>query len=232
MSELIKSLNEKYSVMNKQIADIKEKMCNESKQYIEQACKELFDACPEVHQIHWTQYTPYFNDGESCEFSVNEVCFVLTDDLEDGEWEDGFYEGSTLYDSEDVRKAEVDLETAKEFNADPEAWRKKKYGTKYTDEKDRMDRGHFSGLPSWRIPHVLNSKPYPSDVDDAQERLDKLRNKVEAMGDRADIISTHVKGVTGFIQSIDEDVMESLFGNHVSIVITRDGMEIDEYDHD
>ena len=31
----------------------------------------LFDANPEVNKFSWSQYTPYFNDGESCTFSVN-----------------------------------------------------------------------------------------------------------------------------------------------------------------
>ena len=31
----------------------------------------LFEKYPEIKRISWTQYTPYFNDGESCEFCVN-----------------------------------------------------------------------------------------------------------------------------------------------------------------
>lgn len=30
-------------------------------------------ALPNVHSVKWTQYTPYFNDGEPCIFRVNEV---------------------------------------------------------------------------------------------------------------------------------------------------------------
>jgi hypothetical protein len=32
----------------------------------------VFDDMPEVAGIGWTQYTPYFMDGEPCEFSVND----------------------------------------------------------------------------------------------------------------------------------------------------------------
>jgi hypothetical protein len=49
---------------------------------------------PGVHAVRWRQYTPYFNDGEPCEFSVNEleVRFSPLDDEEDerGDYEDGF----------------------------------------------------------------------------------------------------------------------------------------------
>lgn len=36
----------------------------------------FFESHPEVERIVWTQYTPYFNDGEACYFSVNEMCSV------------------------------------------------------------------------------------------------------------------------------------------------------------
>lgn len=38
--------------------------------------KAFFAACPSVTAVRWSQYTPYFNDGEPCEFSTNEpdVC--------------------------------------------------------------------------------------------------------------------------------------------------------------
>ena len=32
----------------------------------------LLRMMPKVMSIEWTQYTPYFNDGEPCEFGVNE----------------------------------------------------------------------------------------------------------------------------------------------------------------
>lgn len=31
----------------------------------------LFDTHPDLLALQWTQYTPYFNDGEPCEFGVN-----------------------------------------------------------------------------------------------------------------------------------------------------------------
>ena len=30
--------------------------------------KKLFEVHPKLQSFSWTQYTPYFNDGESCEF--------------------------------------------------------------------------------------------------------------------------------------------------------------------
>lgn len=31
---------------------------------------------PGVESLRWTQYTPYFNDGEACIFSVQTVCLI------------------------------------------------------------------------------------------------------------------------------------------------------------
>jgi len=44
-----------------------------------------------VDSVRWDQYTPYFNDGDPCEFGVNErgVKFVDGDD-EAGDYEDGY----------------------------------------------------------------------------------------------------------------------------------------------
>jgi len=41
--------------------------------------KAFFDAHPEVKTIHWRQYTPYFNDGDECVFSVQEPYFTRTE---------------------------------------------------------------------------------------------------------------------------------------------------------
>lgn len=35
------------------------------------AVKGLFESHPEMEEFSWTQYTPYFNDGDTCEFSAN-----------------------------------------------------------------------------------------------------------------------------------------------------------------
>lgn len=44
--------------------------------------------------IRWEQYTPYFNDGDVCEFYVNEPRFSPAgeDDDEGGGYSDGFYD--------------------------------------------------------------------------------------------------------------------------------------------
>jgi hypothetical protein len=46
---------------------------------IQKLLAPVFESFPNVKAVRWTQYTPYFNDGEPCEFSSNadypELCF-------------------------------------------------------------------------------------------------------------------------------------------------------------
>lgn len=41
-----------------------------------------------------------------------------------------------------------------------------------------------------------------------------------------------LKAVNAEVQGIPEDVMEDLFGDHVQVTVTREGMEVEGYDHD
>jgi hypothetical protein len=48
-------------------------------------------AVPNVHSVRWTQYTPYFNDGDACIFGVNEIRVRLSDSNPNaGDEEDGY----------------------------------------------------------------------------------------------------------------------------------------------
>lgn len=62
MNEL-ENLKQKYQ-------QAKEEYFNYQKEHFPRMFDKLFEKG--VEGIRWTQYTPYFNDGESCEFSVNE----------------------------------------------------------------------------------------------------------------------------------------------------------------
>lgn len=58
---------------------------------------------PGVRGLVWEQYTPYFNDGEPCEFSVREVRALLEDDNGEHDDELEYGEGWSSYDVYDYR---------------------------------------------------------------------------------------------------------------------------------
>lgn len=45
--------------------------------------KAVFEGVPTLSMIRWTQYTPYFNDGDSCEFSINDPTFIRDTKLQE-----------------------------------------------------------------------------------------------------------------------------------------------------
>ena len=123
--------------------------------------KEFFDKNPNVTAIVWTQYTPYFNDGDTCEFGVNDATFTNAPDPSNVRW--GEYDG---------------------------------------DEEVAADGSEIFAWESW---------------GDAPEGLNVEMCKAF---DRM-ICSSEM-----------EDVMKAMFGDHVKVVATREGFDVDDYDHD
>ena len=114
MSEFEKATGE----VDKVLTDYEEMMNSVKKTLREKmkgVFKAFFDTHPEVKTIHWTQYSPHFNDGEECVFSVHEPYFTTTEhnDLTDrscawGE-EDGTIE-TRRWDGELERYVDIDVD--------------------------------------------------------------------------------------------------------------------------
>ena len=50
-----------------------------SKEAFNNLIKVFFDEYPQVKTIYWSQYVPGFNDGDPCEFSINDIAFSPCD---------------------------------------------------------------------------------------------------------------------------------------------------------
>lgn len=76
-------------------AALRRKFQDQAQGLFKEITKEFFDNNPGVTGVVWTQYTPYFNDGDICEFSVGELTFTNApaDELSEIRW--GEYEGET-----------------------------------------------------------------------------------------------------------------------------------------
>lgn len=136
--------------------------------------KNLFDLCPELTVVKWTQYTPYFNDGDECTFRVNSATFSNAPDPENvstyGEYEGEHY---VYEEGEDPEEDQVRV------------WL---YGEDcYGDCDHDMPREY--------------AKPFK-----AFERM--------------------------LQDDSFEGVLKAMFGNHVKVSITRNGIDVSEYDHD
>lgn len=64
-------LQEEFSAFKAQVEELRQKLQKVGEEFITQRLKEMFAKYPKLEKISWSQYTPYFNDGETCEFSSN-----------------------------------------------------------------------------------------------------------------------------------------------------------------
>lgn len=104
---------------------------------------------PKVKSIRWFQYTPYFNDGGTCEFSVHDVYFST-------------------------------VKTPKDWDESEKVFQTYRY-----NEASGVDKATY-------------------------ENCDALDNALHKC----------------------EDALQELFGDHVEVIVTREGVETEEYDHD
>lgn len=161
LEEKIKLLRTK----NSEVYTLKDEIFNLSKDVFEDGCKNIFEKYPKVESFSWNQYTPYFNDGDTCTFSANTDYLNVNDEyVDDCEW----------------------MGATKVTN----------WGT-YNRETKVYDG---------RV-EVPNEK-YDKELEDA---TDEIRN---------------------FLQMFDDDFYIRKFGDHSEITVTKEGVEVDDYDHD
>ena len=110
----------------------------------------------EIKAISFTAYTPYFNDGDTCEYGVGELALIPADEELEPDWGLGF--------------EECDL----------------RYLTSLNPEQREMLKAAFNDL----------------------------------------------KPTAEAFHNIPEDVMMDIVGDHARVIISLDGMEIEEYEHD
>lgn len=145
---------EKLKALKADMKKLREEMAQQAKDGFHESVKELFEQHPTLISFSWNQYTPYFNDGETCYFSA---------------WTE-----------------DIDLQTA-----------------------DDMDNG-FSAYQC-------------TERDENGKRVPKK-----------DITPFQKAGlaVLEVLEVFDGDDYEGMFGDHCEITVTRDGVEVEEYEHD
>ena len=87
------NITKKIAEKNAEIDALKKAHMKELQSSFNEIIKLFFEECPKVQAVVWSQYTPYFNDGDECVFRINEPHFIVdgfdVDDLKDPyEYED------------------------------------------------------------------------------------------------------------------------------------------------
>ena len=68
----IEQLKTKITERSNKITELRKQMMEELRKDFHVALVELFDVHPFVHAVHFTAYTPYFNDGDECTYSCHQ----------------------------------------------------------------------------------------------------------------------------------------------------------------
>ena len=169
----MQTLQSRFDALIEEQRALKAKFQTEAQAMFKETMKEFFDKNPGITALKWTQYTPYFNDGDACEFRVNEVTFT---------------------------------------NASPEELDNVNHYGEYEGEDETV----------WAIENIsygLNSKYHANEAA-----------KIRAAGG---IDESSCQLIDKMIQSSEmEEIMKEMFGDHVKITATRDGFDVDEYEHD
>lgn len=85
---MTKNKPKKLSAIAEKMRELNEMMKRDGQNALKEAFVDFFNAHPEATSIRWTQYTPYFNDGEACTFSRNDLKLTVnpngfSDDVKD-----------------------------------------------------------------------------------------------------------------------------------------------------
>jgi hypothetical protein len=82
--------NDKFAVLREkqeEIKKLKKEMLEASNKIFTDLTKTIFEDHPKVKSFGWNQYTPYFNDGDTCYFSVNtDYIQINSESVDESDW--------------------------------------------------------------------------------------------------------------------------------------------------
>ena len=155
-TDKLKQLNDSYAAFKIQFME-------QGQRVVKEIFKDLFEN-EWINGAKWTQYTPYFNDGEPCIFGVNDISIGFVKDWSDvspwGEFQNDCTEDEWLY-----------------------------------------NYGVYAG--------------------DGSEYTKLSEDQLKV-----------IKDFQKLFAQIPEDIFENVFGDHCSVLATKDGFEVEEYEHD
>lgn len=82
--------NDKFSVLREkqeEIKKLKKEMLEASNKIFTELTKTIFEEHPKVKSFGWSQFTPYFNDGDTCYFSTNtDYIYINGESADESDW--------------------------------------------------------------------------------------------------------------------------------------------------
>ncbi len=82
--------NDKFAVLREkqeEIKKLKKEMLDASNKIFTDLTKTIFEDHPKVKSFGWNQFTPYFNDGDTCYFCVNtDYIQINGESVDESDW--------------------------------------------------------------------------------------------------------------------------------------------------
>lgn len=186
---------EKLNQIKQKLEEAQQLMKQQGKAALEEAFTSFFDKHPEAKALVWVQYTPYFNDGEPCEFRVNGMELKV--------------DASSM--AEDVRKL---LGTEAEETQGSE------------DEDEEHNYGYGDSCAAAVLRELSGTGPQYN--WDLCVRTNTTRR---SLNDSEKSLLEDFKDLSSALNKLD-DLLETVIGDHVKVVVTRDGIQTTDWDHD
>lgn len=194
--------------------------------YFGELFKAFFEENPEIHSIQWTQYTPYFNDGDECVFEVNDTTYNRSTFKESSEWD---------ADSDEDDEDDIDY-----YEGSPFVDLLINEGI-YETIKDIIETGDVSLASGKNLPWECHEGNYNNryvSVSACKRFLLKVENNIKEYQEQEKYFPNWRNAKKNFdilkktIMNVDSSIMQDAFGDHISVMVTRDGINIEEYSHD
>lgn len=196
--EMEKTPVERLKSLGAEVQRMQEQMREAAKQAVAEGTKAIFDEYGDlIVQFGWLQYTPYFNDGDPCEFGMHDLFVIGRSDLEElkGEHE-GEYDFDKPYDFYCALSDEDwYYEGSPSFSG---------YGS--TSKRKQKVWDYNSGASR----EVVNPN-FDQRYQDAYEACMAIYNVCSADG---------------------QQIAKDIFGDHVRVIFTPSGVDVEEYEHD
>jgi hypothetical protein len=228
--ELLNKLKLEHKKLQEQIDELNSQMREKSKDLMKEAFRNFFTSYDSVvENVFWTQYTPYFNDGETCHFGVGDMCITLKGAVDaDGDFEE--FEGSEIYDEDDINDLKEKIAAWEAWELDPMG-EAQKYKQTYVERFNRnpfepntyrryeMKSSEEQLMREWR-PHYVSKEHCQTQLQLAQTLVSSYPN-----------LKNDFEDIATMIAALDENLMQSMFGDHVLVRVSPAGIETEHHDH-
>lgn len=204
---------------------------------------------PNVKALYWTQYTPFFNDGEACEFSVHDLNALTEDDvreyMESNDIEDEadiyydeFCDGeqslnmlASEFTTTKLKEVQALIPQYQEWQADKVEYAKRNITLHQWDVDSAARELYGYNYSTFSRTHEQNQKAYEHALNkrvksfkphykyDSLDEVLEDVQKIKANIERYGSFGDDCKAVDRAFMSIDDDALKNIYGDHTRVIV-------------